>query len=115
MKQPWNTKQYISTLFFGLLLNTSLAGNGKTYHFTGVWDGNSVQIINPQVVNKNKFCIHKMYINGVKIKGKFKSGGIELDLSDYGFTKDDDLLITMECKSDCNPSFHSEGFILQQD
>lgn len=56
-----------------------------------------------------------MYINGVKIKGKFKSGGIELDLSDYGFTKDDDLLITMECKSDCNPSFYSEGFILQQD
>jgi hypothetical protein len=113
--QPQNTRQYIFTLLFGLLLNSAFAGDGKTYHFTGVWDGNSVQIINPQEIGKNKFCIQKMYVNGVKIKGKFKTGGIELDLTDYGFTKDDDLLITITCKSNCNPSFHSEGFILQKD
>lgn len=108
-------KHYLFTLIFGLLFISASAGKLKTSYFSGVWDGKIVQIINPRIVGKNKFCIKKIYINGVKIKVNYKAGGLEINPSDYGFSPDDELLIEVKSLSDCDAKFHSEGFILQKD
>lgn len=114
--RPFTTpKQYIFTIIFGLLVLTATAGKPKTAYFTGKWDGNMVQINNPQKANKNDFCIRKLYVNGKKIKVNYKSQGIEFDPSEYGFKEGDELLIQIISNNDCEPTFHSEGFIPQRD
>ncbi|MCB9194807.1 MAG: hypothetical protein H6598_01100 [Flavobacteriales bacterium] len=114
--KTFNTpKQYIFTIVFGLLTILSFAGKPKTVYFTGTWDGNMIQINNPQEVGKNKFCVAKIYVNGKKIKTDYKTQGIEFDLSAFGFKEGDELLIQIDHSSDCEPTFHSEGFIPQRD
>ncbi|CAG5087610.1 hypothetical protein [Parvicella tangerina] len=114
--RPFNPpKQYIFTIIFGLLVIVATAGKPKTSYFTGKWDGNMVQINNPKRANKNKFCIKKIYVNGKKIKANYKSQGIEFDPSAYGFEEGQELLIEIISKDDCEPTFHSEGFIPQRD
>lgn len=103
----------IFTMVFGLLLFSATAGNGKPFYFVGVWNGNALQINNPNVVNKNKFCVSSIRINGVKVKTNYKIGGIEIDPANYGFKKGQELLIEISGKKDCEPTFHSEGFNLQ--
>jgi len=108
-------KQYIFTTFFVLLLVTSYAGKGKTYYFTGSWDGNMVEIFNAQQMNKNKFCIKKVYINGKKIKMNYKNSLLDINPEAYGFKKDEEFLIQIDTQGNCRPDFNSEGFILQKD
>lgn len=108
-------KQYIFTIIFGLLVLVATAGKPESSYFTGKWDGNMVQINNPKNANKNKYCIKKIYVNGKKIKVNYKSQGIEFNPADYGFEEGQDLLIEIQAKDDCEPSFHSEGFIPQRD
>ena len=114
--RPFKTpNQYIFTIIFGLLVIVATAGKPKSSYFTGTWDGNMVQINNPQKANKNKYCIKKIYVNGKKIKVNYKSQGIQFDLSAYGFTAGEELLIEIIQNNDCEPTFHSEGFIPQRD
>lgn len=108
-------KQYIFTIIFGLLVLTAMAVKPKTSYFTGKWDGNMIQINNPQKANKNKFCIKKIYVNGKKIRTDYKSQGIEFNPGDFGFTEGEELLIEIIANDDCEPSFHSTGFIPQRD
>lgn len=106
-------KHFLFTILFGLLCVTLTANGGKTLYFVGVWDGNSIQINNPQRTDKNKFCINKIQINGVKIKTDYKTGGIEIDASALGFKAGDQMLIEIKTEGDCDPSFHSAGFHIQ--
>jgi len=106
-------KNFLFTILFGLLTVTLTAGGGKTYYFVGVWDGNNIQVNNPQQTDKNKFCIKTIRINGVKVKADYKIGGIDIDAKALGFKSGQELLIEINTKEDCEPSFHSEGFTLQ--
>lgn len=108
-------KQYIFTIVFGLLLTLTYAKPPKTSYFVGKWDGNTIQINNPQVVNKKQFCILNITVNGKKIKTEYKIGGIEFDPSEYGFKEGAELLITISHRKDCEPTFHSKGFRPQKD
>jgi hypothetical protein len=108
-------KQYIFTMVFGLLLFYASAKPPKTSYFVGKWDGNTIQINNPQVVNKKKFCVLNITVNGKKIKTTYKIGGIEFDPTEYGFTEGTELLITISHRSDCEPTFNSKGFKIQKD
>lgn len=103
----------IFTMIFVLLLFSATAGNKKPYYYVGVWDGNALQINNPNVVNKNKFCIKSIRINGAKIKTNYKIGGIEINPASYGFEVGQEFLIEIMANKDCEPTFHSEGFKLQ--
>ncbi len=87
MAHIYKLKQYIFTTFFALLLVTSHAGKGKTYYFTGSWDGNMVEILNAQMMNKNKYCIKKVYINGRKLKINYKTSVLDINPEDFGFKK----------------------------
>lgn len=114
--RPFNTpKQYIFTIIFGLLVISATAGKPKSSYFTGKWDGNMIQINNPQKANKNKYCIKKVYVNGKKIKVNYKSQGIQFNPGQYGFNSGEELLIEIKQNDDCEPTFHSEGFIPQRD
>lgn len=115
MKHFITPNQYIFTIVFGLLFNFAYAGKPKTTYYTGVWDGNAVQLNNPNVVGKNKYCIVKMTVNGQKIKTNYKIGGIEFDPATYGLKEGDELLISIISQSDCEPTFHSKGFNQQRD
>ena len=115
MKHSVTTKQYIFTIIFGLLISVAHAKKPKTTYYVGVWDGTAVQINNPNVVGKKKFCVLSMTINGKKIKTNYKIGGIEFNPADYGFKEGDELLFTMNSRQDCEATFHSKGFILQRD
>lgn len=108
-------KQYIFTMVFGLLLIYPYAKPPKTSYFVGKSDGNLIQINNPQVVNKKQFCITNVTINGKKIKTDYKIGGVEIDLTAYGFEEGTELLVTITHKNDCEPTFHSAGFKSQKD
>jgi hypothetical protein len=115
MKHSISLKQYIFTIIFGLLVFTATAKKPKVVYYVGVWDGTAVQINNPNVVGKNKYCIERMTINGKKIKIDYKIGGLEFNPADYGFKEGDEVLLTLMTKSDCEPTFHSKGFSLQRD
>jgi hypothetical protein len=115
MRQLLTPKQYIFTIVFGLLLNIGYAQKTKTTYFVGVWDGNMIQINNPNVVGKNSFCVQKIVINGKKIKTNYKIGGIEINPEEFNFKPEDELLIQIDSKKDCEPTFHSKGFKLQRD
>jgi hypothetical protein len=108
-------KQYIFTIIFGLLLVSGYAKPPKTTYFAGKWDGNAVQINNPQVVNKNAYCITQITINGKKVKTIYKIGGIEFDPASYGFEPQSQLLIAIKHRHDCEPTFNSSGFKVQRD
>jgi hypothetical protein len=108
-------KQYIFTMIFGLLIFQLWAKPPKTTYFVGKWDGNTVQINNPQIVNKNAFCIAEIMINGKKVKTNYKIGGIEFDPATYGFVSGTELLIAIKHRHDCDPTFHSSGFKVQRD
>jgi len=90
------------------------AKNKETYYFVGVWDGNTVQINNPNVVNKNKYCISLIRINGKKVKTNYKIGGIEINPSNFEFKEGQEFLIQIDAKKDCEPSFNSSGFNIQR-
>ncbi len=107
-------RQLIFTIVFGLLVISAFAGRKKSYYFVGVWDGKEVKINNPNVVNKNKFCIKYIRINGVKIKANYKEGGIIIDPKTYGFSQGKEFLFEIVANEDCEPSFHSEGFKMQR-
>lgn len=114
--KPFNTlNQYIFTMVFGLLLSFGYAAKPKNVYFTGSWDGNLIQINNPQAVGKNQFCVTKIFINGKKIKTDYKTQGIEFNPSDYGFSEGQELLIQIIHGDDCEPTFHSQGFHPQRD
>jgi hypothetical protein len=108
-------KQYIFTMIFGLLVLQLWSKPPKTSYFAGKWDGNVVQINNPQVVNKNAFCITQITINGKKVKTMYKIGGIEFDPKDYDFEAGTELLIAIKHRQDCDPTFQSSGFKVQRD
>jgi hypothetical protein len=107
--------QYIFTMVFGLLLFSAYAKPPKTSYFVGKYDGNLIQINNPQVVNKKQFCVLNITVNGKKIKTDYKIGGVEFNPSEYGFAEGTELLITISHRKDCEPTFHSQGFKSQKD
>ena len=102
-------------MIFGLLVITATAKKPKVVYYVGVWDGNAVQINNPNVVGKNKYCVQNMTINGKKIKTDYKIGGIEFNPANYDFKEGDEILLTLYTRTDCEVTFHSKGFILQRD
>jgi hypothetical protein len=102
-------------MIFGLLMLSALAKPPKTSYFVGKWDGNAIQINNPQVINKTSFCITQITINGKKVKTTYKIGGIEFDPATYGFEPEAELLIAIKHRHDCDPTFHSSGFKVQRD
>lgn len=115
MKHSVTLKQYIFTIIFGLLIVSAQAKKPKTTYYVGVWDGTAVQLNNPNVVGKRKFCVKKMTINGQKIKTNYKIGGIEFNPADYGFKEGDEILLEVISLADCEATFHSKGFSIQRD
>lgn len=107
-------KQYIFTIIFALLILGAQAKHKESYYYVGVWDGSSVQINNPNIVNKNKFCIGLIRINGKKVKTNYKIGGIEINPANFEFKKGQEFLIEIVAKKDCEPSFNSTGFKIQR-
>lgn len=107
-------KQYIFTIIFGLLVFGASAKHKKSYYYVGVWDGNSVQINNPNVVNKNKYCISLIRVNGKKVKTNYNIGGIEFNPASLEFKQGQEFLIEIVAKKDCEPSFNSKGFSIQR-
>ena len=101
-------------MVFGLLVFSAHSKSKQTYYFVGVWDGNVVQINNPNVVNKNKYCISLIRINGKKVKANYKIGGIEFNPSALELKEGQEFLIEITAKKDCEPSFNSKGFRLQR-
>ena len=115
MKHSVTLKQYIFTIIFGLLLVSAQAKKPKTTYYVGVWDGTAVQLNNPNLVGKKKFCVKSIIINGQKVKTNYKIGGIEFNPSDYGFNEGDEILLEIVSLPDCAATFHSKGFSIQRD
>ena len=81
---------------------------------------NSFQVHAAENINYCKicgisFCVKKIVINGKKIKTNYKIGGIEINPEELDFKPEEELLIQIDSKKDCEPTFHSKGFRVQRD
>lgn len=69
----------------------------------GTYQGENLYVRNPFASSGVGFCAYEVTVNGMITTDEINSSAFEVDLTVYGFTVGDDVVVTIRSKEDCMP------------
>jgi hypothetical protein len=87
-------------LFIAVLLSPSFAGEMV---LKGTYQGENLYVKNPFASSGVGFCIYEVTVNGLTTTDEINSSAFEVDLSVYGFSVGQEVVIAIRYKEDCLP------------
>jgi len=90
---------------FGVLfcIFTSIPAHASELVVKGTYQGENIYVRNPFAPSGVGFCAYEVTVNGMITTDEINSSAFEIDLSVYGFSVGDEVVVTIKYKDDCTP------------
>ena len=84
-----------------LIASTSL--KAEEIVVKGTYQGENIYVRNPFAPSGVGFCAYEVTVNGMITTDEINSSAFEIDLTSYGFTIGDEVVVAIKYKDDCMP------------
>ncbi len=86
-----------------LALTATVATNAEDLVVKGTYQGENIYVRNPFAASGVGFCAYEVTVNGTITTDEINSSAFEIDLSTYGFSIGDEVVVIIKYKDDCVP------------
>jgi hypothetical protein len=91
----------VSVMIAMLIASTSL--KAEEIVVKGTYQGENIYVRNPFAPSGVGFCAYEVTVNGMITTDEINSSAFEIDLTSYGFTIGDEVVVAIKYKDDCMP------------